>query len=182
MVNESLFTLMCAGRDRQPVWVADGLLRLPAVPCSCCRSGASSSAWRWAQIRSRRCLVPVSWPPSPAGWWGSWSARSLPCYPTCSTCLPWRWSPGRWATWLRAVDPVWPGHVPGFLVWIIAMIVAVVVIFVTFRFNLQKWVIIIATSILGTAVVFGTFILLFYPAANFLENPGQGSPCRLLRC
>jgi hypothetical protein len=63
------------------------------------------------------------------------------------------------------------GMNPGFLVWIIAMIVAVVAIFVTFRFNLQKWVIIIATSIMGAATVFGTFILLFYPAANFLENP-----------
>lgn len=60
---------------------------------------------------------------------------------------------------------------PGFLVWIINMIVAVVVIFVTFRFNLQKWAIIIATSILGAAVVFGTFLMLFYPAANFMENP-----------
>ncbi len=45
----------------------------------------------------------------------------------------------------------------GWLVWIIAMIVAVVVIFVTFRFNLQKWVIIIATAILGTGVTIGTF-------------------------
>ena len=60
---------------------------------------------------------------------------------------------------------------PGFLVWIVNMIVAVAVIFVTFRFNLQKWVIIIATSILGAGVVFGTFLMLFYPVANFMENP-----------
>ena len=59
----------------------------------------------------------------------------------------------------------------GWLIWIIAMIVAVVVIFVTFRFNLQKWVIIIATAVLGTAVTIGTFIMLFYPASQFLENP-----------
>ena len=63
------------------------------------------------------------------------------------------------------------GMSPGFLVWIISIIVAVAVIFVTFKFNLQKWVIIIATSILGAAVTFGTFILLFNPAANFLANP-----------
>ena len=63
------------------------------------------------------------------------------------------------------------GMSPGFLVWIIAMIVAVVAIFVTFKFNLQKWVIIIATAILGTGVTIGTFVLLFNPAANFIANP-----------
>jgi hypothetical protein len=63
------------------------------------------------------------------------------------------------------------GMRPGFLLWIIAIIVAVVAIFVTFRFNLQKWVIIIATSVLGAGVVFGTFILLFNPAMTFMENP-----------
>jgi hypothetical protein len=61
----------------------------------------------------------------------------------------------------------------GWLLWIISIIVAVAVIFVTFKFNLQKWVIIIATSILGAAVVFGTFILLFNPVANLLANPVQ---------
>ena len=73
---------------------------------------------------------------------------------------------------------------PGFLVWIINMIVAVVFIFVTIRFNLQKWVIIIATSILGAGVVFGTFLMLFYPVANFMENPVrlalQASPLLML--
>jgi hypothetical protein len=63
------------------------------------------------------------------------------------------------------------GMSAGWLVWIIAMIVAVIAIFITFRFNLQKWVIIIATSILGAATVFGTFIMLFYPASNFLASP-----------
>lgn len=65
------------------------------------------------------------------------------------------------------------GMRPGWLLWIIAIIVAVAVIFVTFKFNLQKWVIIIATSILGAAVVFGTFILLFNPVANLMANPVQ---------
>ena len=68
------------------------------------------------------------------------------------------------------------GMRPGWLLWIIAIIVAVAVIFVTFRFNLQKWVIIIATSILGAAVVFGTFILLFNPVANFTGEPGAARP------
>jgi hypothetical protein len=60
---------------------------------------------------------------------------------------------------------------PGFLVWIISIIVAIAVIFVTFRFNLQKWVIIIATSVMGAGVTFGTFILLFNPVTKFMENP-----------
>lgn len=59
----------------------------------------------------------------------------------------------------------------GFLVWLIGIIVGVVVVFVTLRFNLQKWVIIIATSFLGAGTTFGTLILLFNPLATFLENP-----------
>jgi hypothetical protein len=60
-----------------------------------------------------------------------------------------------------------------FLVWIIAMVVAVALIFVTFRFNLQRWVIIIATSVLGAATIAGTIGLMFSPAARVLENPIQ---------
>jgi hypothetical protein len=59
----------------------------------------------------------------------------------------------------------------GFQAWLVAIIVSVAFIIVTFAFNLQKWVIIIATAILGTAATFGTFILLFNPVSNFLENP-----------
>ncbi len=59
----------------------------------------------------------------------------------------------------------------GFLVWLIGIVVAVVLIFVTFYFNLQKWAIIIATAFVGAATTFGTFILMFNPLANLLENP-----------
>jgi len=76
------------------------------------------------------------------------------------------------------------GMSPGFLVWIIAMIVAIAVIFVTFRFNLQKWVIIIATSVLGAGVIYGTILLLFFPVARLMENPVrlalQASPLLLI--
>lgn len=58
-----------------------------------------------------------------------------------------------------------------FLVWLIGLAAAVALIFVTLRFNLQKWVIIIATSILGAAVVFGGFFVLFNPYSNLIENP-----------
>jgi hypothetical protein len=60
---------------------------------------------------------------------------------------------------------------PGILVWLVGIIVGVVFIFVTFQFNLQKYAIIIATAFLGSAATFATFILLFNPLARFLENP-----------
>jgi hypothetical protein len=44
-------------------------------------------------------------------------------------------------------------------------------IFVTLRFNLAKWVIIITTAIMGAAVSFGTIIQILNPATNMLENP-----------
>ncbi len=61
----------------------------------------------------------------------------------------------------------------GVLVWLIAMAAAVVVIVVTFMFNLQKWVIVAATAILGAATIAGTIGLLFNPHAAMLENPIQ---------
>ncbi len=63
------------------------------------------------------------------------------------------------------------GMNPGFLLWLIGIIVGVVLVIVTLMFNLQKWVIIIATAFLGAGVTFATFILLFNPFATFLENP-----------
>ena len=57
------------------------------------------------------------------------------------------------------------------LVWLIGIVVAVALAWVTLQFNLQKWVIIIATSLLGSAIVFGGFFVLFNPWSNLLENP-----------
>lgn len=57
------------------------------------------------------------------------------------------------------------------LVWIIGVVAAIALAIVTIRFNLQKWVIIIATSILGAGVILGAFIILFAPHATLLENP-----------
>lgn len=65
----------------------------------------------------------------------------------------------------------WIGLNFGFIVWTIGLIAGIVVAFVTIRFNLQKWVVIAATSILGSATVFGTIMLMFNPAAALLENP-----------
>jgi hypothetical protein len=59
----------------------------------------------------------------------------------------------------------------GFLVWLIGIVAAIAMVFVTMYFNLQKWVIIIATSLAGAAVVFGAYFAMFNPYPNLLENP-----------
>ncbi len=59
----------------------------------------------------------------------------------------------------------------GFLVWLVGIAAAIALAFVTFMFNLQKWVIIIATSLMGAAVIFGGFFVLFNPAAQLMDNP-----------
>lgn len=58
-----------------------------------------------------------------------------------------------------------------FLLWLIGIVVAIVLAFVTLRFNIQKWVIIIATAILGAAVIYTGFFLLFNPVTNLMDNP-----------
>jgi hypothetical protein len=58
-----------------------------------------------------------------------------------------------------------------FLTWLIGIIAAAALAIVTIVFNLQKWVIIIATSFAGSAVVFGAFFALFNPFPNLIENP-----------
>jgi hypothetical protein len=58
-----------------------------------------------------------------------------------------------------------------FLVWIIGIVAAVALAIITIRFNLAKWVIIIATSVLGAGVMVGAVMLMFNPASTVLENP-----------
>lgn len=59
------------------------------------------------------------------------------------------------------------------LVWLVGIIAAVVVIVVTFLFNLQKYVIILATSIAGAGMIVGTLLfgITGMALARFLENP-----------
>jgi hypothetical protein len=66
---------------------------------------------------------------------------------------------------------LWLNLPMGFLVWLIGIVAAVALAFVTLKFNLQKWVIIIATSVLGASVVIGTFVVMFNPAIALLQNP-----------
>ena len=69
----------------------------------------------------------------------------------------------------------------GFLVWLIGIIAAVLLAIVTLRFDLAKWVIIIATSILGAGTIIGSIVLMFIPAALSAE-PGQGAAEHLAAC
>ena len=58
------------------------------------------------------------------------------------------------------------------LTWLIGIVVAIALVIVTLRFNLQKWVIIIATSLAGAAVIFGGFFVMFNPVtSSLMENP-----------
>jgi len=61
----------------------------------------------------------------------------------------------------------------GFIVWLVGIVAAVVLAVVVLRFNVQKWVIILATALLGAGVIYGAFILLFNPVAGVLANPVQ---------
>jgi hypothetical protein len=66
--------------------------------------------------------------------------------------------------WLIGMHANW-------LMWIIGIVVAIIFAVVTIVFNLQKWVVIAATAILGAGAMIETVVIMFYPAATFLENP-----------
>jgi hypothetical protein len=59
------------------------------------------------------------------------------------------------------------------IVWIVGIVVAIVFAIVTLRFNLAKWVIMIATSLLGAFTIVESIVLMFNPAAVILANPVQ---------
>jgi hypothetical protein len=65
----------------------------------------------------------------------------------------------------------------GFIVWIVGVALGGVILLVTFKFNLQKYVIIAATAILGAGVIVGTFLYLFggLPTARLTENAVQAA-------
>jgi hypothetical protein len=68
---------------------------------------------------------------------------------------------------------MWIGMSMGPLVWIVGIIVGVALAAVTIMFNLQKWVIIAATAIMGAGAVIGAFVLMFNPHLQALETPIQ---------
>jgi hypothetical protein len=69
----------------------------------------------------------------------------------------------------------------GFLVWLVGIVAAILVGAAVVLLNIQKYVIIAATAILGAGVIVGTFLFLFGgPAASVVQNPVRvalsGSP------
>lgn len=50
---------------------------------------------------------------------------------------------------------------PGFLSWIVGVILGVVFGIATIALNLQKWIIVAATAVGGAAVIIGTFLMTF---------------------
>ena len=66
---------------------------------------------------------------------------------------------------------LWVGMSWGWLMWLIGIVVAIAFAAVTLILNLQKWVIIIASSVLGAGLVVGVITALFRPVSLLLENP-----------
>jgi predicted flap endonuclease-1-like 5' DNA nuclease len=66
---------------------------------------------------------------------------------------------------------LWLGLPFGFFTLLIAIVAAIAMIIVTFIFNLQRWVIIIGSTVIGAGVITGVITLLFKPHAVYLENP-----------
>jgi hypothetical protein len=61
----------------------------------------------------------------------------------------------------------------GAIVWLLGVAVGVVTAFLTLRFNVQKYVVIVATALLGASAVVGTIIQLFDPLdpSAFADHP-----------
>jgi hypothetical protein len=69
----------------------------------------------------------------------------------------------------------WIGLDTGWLIWLIAVVVGVALALVVYRFNLQKYAIIVATAAGGTGVIIYTMLVLFNGAiaVSLLKNPVQ---------
>ena len=61
----------------------------------------------------------------------------------------------------------------GFLVWLVGFIVGIALAVAVLMLNIQKWVIIAATALLGAGVIVGAFLNLFggLPPSQLVENP-----------
>ncbi len=59
----------------------------------------------------------------------------------------------------------------GLIVWLLGLVVGIVIAGAALFLNLQKWVVIIATAVLGAGAIIGTFVLMFNPAAEALSQP-----------
>jgi hypothetical protein len=61
----------------------------------------------------------------------------------------------------------------GFLVWILAVVVGVIVAIAVLRFNIQKYAIIVITAFGGTSMIIYTMLATFYGASivSLINNP-----------
>lgn len=67
----------------------------------------------------------------------------------------------------------WIGFQPGIISWLVGIVVGAILIFVTLIFNLQKYMVVIGTSIIGSGMLIGTLMLGVVGVAliKFLDNP-----------
>ena len=66
---------------------------------------------------------------------------------------------------------LWIGMSLGFWMWLIAIIVGIALAAVTLIFDLQRWLIVVGSAILGAGVIVSMITLWFKPHTVFLENP-----------
>ncbi len=63
------------------------------------------------------------------------------------------------------------GFPMGWLLWLIGVAVGIVVAILALALNLQKWVAVIGTAIIGAETIMATFVMLFNPSARVLGSP-----------
>jgi hypothetical protein len=70
---------------------------------------------------------------------------------------------------------VWLGLSPGFITWIVGIVLGIVLITVTLMFNLQKYMIVIGTAVIGAGLLIGTLMMGVVGVAltRFVDNPIQ---------
>jgi hypothetical protein len=61
----------------------------------------------------------------------------------------------------------------GFFVWLVGIVAAIIVAIGVIVLNVQKWVIVLATSLWGAGIIIGTFLFMFggLPSADVAANP-----------
>jgi hypothetical protein len=70
---------------------------------------------------------------------------------------------------------VWLGLSPGFITWIVGIVLGIVLIAITLIFNLQKYMIVIGTAVTGAGLLIGTLMMgvIGVSLTRFLDNPIQ---------
>jgi hypothetical protein len=70
---------------------------------------------------------------------------------------------------------LWIGVAPGFLTWLVGIILGAALMIVTIYFNLQRYVVTIGTAVIGAGIIVGTFVIgpVGMGLVKFMENPIQ---------